>query len=119
MLNRVAICNKEYFDIRQSIVNAPDYQQSITTQTNATKQKNRYRDVLPYERTRVRVRTPSSDLAGDYINANYIFENEYIACCAPLPNTIYDFWSMVWHENVQVVLMLTNFVERNMVHTSI
>jgi len=61
--------------------------------------------VLPFEKTRVRL------LDCDYINANHI-DGEYIACCAPVPAAIVDFWHMVWQCRVHVVLMLTNFVER-------
>lgn len=60
--------------------------------------KNRYPDVLPFERTLVRLHT------GDhcsYINANFIQtvpqqRPRYIACQAPLPHTFTDFWVMVW-----------------------
>ncbi|KAF0687918.1 Aste57867_20410 [Aphanomyces stellatus] len=107
-------CTAEYDEIRMSIEGAPWFEAALTPQTAATKAKNRYRDVLPFEKTRVRVRTHANDSAGDYINANYIAGNEYIACCAPPPSAIVDFWSMVWHENVHVILMLTNFIERQM-----
>ncbi|RHY37031.1 hypothetical protein DYB25_013691 [Aphanomyces astaci] len=105
----------EYFDIRKSVEGAPWFEAALTVQTPATKKKNRYRDVVPFEKTRVRLRAPlSSCPAGDYINANYIWNDQYIACCAPPPSAIEDFWSMVWHDNVHVILMLTNFVEREM-----
>ncbi|ETW08793.1 hypothetical protein H310_01306 [Aphanomyces invadans] len=106
---------REYFGIRESVEGAPWFEAALTEQTAATKKKNRYRDVLPFEKTRVRLRTPqSSNPAGDYINANYILNDQYIACCAPPPSAIEDFWSMVWHDNVHVILMLTNFIEREM-----
>ncbi|KAH9126865.1 hypothetical protein LEN26_009343 [Aphanomyces euteiches] len=105
---------EEYREIRNSVEGAPWFQAALTPQTAATKEKNRYRDVLPFEKTRVRLRPQTNDPAGDYINANFIFEDQYIACCAPTPNAIVDFWSMVWYENVHVILMLTNFVERQM-----
>jgi len=73
--------------------------------------KNRYPDVLPYEPTRVRLQT----CPNDYINANYIsetHERSYISCQAPLPQTFDDFWSMVWENNVSIVVMLTRFLER-------
>ncbi|OQS01055.1 receptor-type tyrosine-protein phosphatase [Thraustotheca clavata] len=87
----------------------------ITRQTNATSRKNRYSDVLPYERTRVRLHGPPIDAAGDYINANYVCDKTYIACCAPPPSAIADFWSMIWFENTKVILMLTKFVERRVI----
>ncbi|GAB9473047.1 hypothetical protein Gpo141_00010209 [Globisporangium polare] len=102
---------REYLEICWSIDNAPWYEAAITPQTKLTKAKNRYRDVLPYERTRVHLLNPDDSPAGDYINANFV-DDHYIACCAPIPSAICDFWHMVWECDVHVVLMLTNFVER-------
>ncbi|RLN94763.1 hypothetical protein BBJ28_00005281 [Nothophytophthora sp. Chile5] len=103
---------QEYMEICWSIDKAPWYDAALTPQTKATKAKNRYRDVLPFEKTRVKLQNVStSEAAGDYINANFI-DGGYIACCAPVPAAIRDFWHMVWQCDVHVVLMLTNFVER-------
>ncbi|POM68391.1 Receptor-type tyrosine-protein phosphatase, partial [Phytophthora palmivora] len=102
---------REYMEICWSIDKAPDYEAMLTPQTKATKTKNRYRDVLPFEKTRVKLQTAASKTEDDYINANYI-DGGYIACCAPVPAAIRDFWHMVWQCHVHVVLMLTNFVER-------
>lgn len=61
--------------------------------------KNRYRDVRPYDATRVILRKAPS---GDYINANQVnmeipsgIINSYIATQGPLSNTTPDFWYMV------------------------
>ncbi|GMF24719.1 unnamed protein product [Phytophthora lilii] len=98
---------REYMELCWSIDRAPGYEARLAPQTKATKAKNRYRDVLPFEDTRVRLQQ-----AGDnYINANFI-DGGYIACCAPVPAAIRDFWHMTWQCDVHVVLMLTNFVER-------
>ena len=102
---------REYLEICWSIDKAPWFSAAITPQTKATRSKNRYFDVLPFEQTRVTLPNPRNEPAGDYINANFI-EQDYIACCAPIPSAICDFWRMVWHANVHVILMLTNFVER-------
>jgi len=78
--------------------------------------KNRYHDVLPNESTRVRL-TPIESGDGDYINANYIngevpnSYRYYIACQAPLPSTIKDFWRMVWEERSSVIVCLTKTEE--------
>ncbi|KAG8125215.1 putative Tyrosine-protein [Naja naja] len=77
--------------------------------------KNRYRDISPYDATRVILN--SND---DYINANYInmeipsssIINKYIACQGPLPNTCPDFWQMTWEQSSSMVVMLTTQVER-------
>nr|XP_033801315.1 tyrosine-protein phosphatase non-receptor type 4 isoform X2 [Geotrypetes seraphini] len=80
--------------------------------------KNRYRDISPYDATRVILK--SSD---DYINANYLnmeipsssIINRYIACQGPLPNTCPDFWQMTWEQGSSMVVMLTTQVERGRV----
>ncbi|XP_046327998.1 tyrosine-protein phosphatase non-receptor type 4-like isoform X5 [Haliotis rufescens] len=82
--------------------------------------KNRYRDISPYDKTRVVLKTGSS---GDYINANYVnmeipgsgIVNRYIAAQGPLPNTCTDFWQMVWEQHSSLVVMLTTKVERGRV----
>lgn len=101
---------REYGEICWSIDKAPWYANALTPQTKLTKAKNRYSDVLPFEKTRVHLANPQQTPAGDYINANFVDE-DYIACCAPIPSAMVDFWRMVWQYDVHVVLMLTNFVE--------
>ncbi|XP_067946936.1 tyrosine-protein phosphatase non-receptor type 4-like isoform X2 [Watersipora subatra] len=79
--------------------------------------KNRYRDISPYDQTRVLLRNLPS---GDYINANYVnmeipgsgMVNRYIAAQGPLPNTCADFWELVWQQQITLVVMLTALVER-------
>lgn len=104
---RVTGFEREYMEICWSIDKASWYEAALTPQTKATKAKNRYRDVIPFESTRVKLQGGKDD----YINANFI-DGGYIACCAPVPAAIRDFWHMVWQCDVHVVLMLTNFVER-------
>jgi len=72
--------------------------------------RNRFRNILPYDETRVVLRNyPLTD----YMNANRIrspFENyrrEYIAAQGPLTSTINDFWHMVQQELVTCIVMIT------------
>ncbi|KAF4521553.1 hypothetical protein B566_EDAN001273 [Ephemera danica] len=82
--------------------------------------KNRYRDISPYDTTRV-VLTGAD--TGDYINANLIHMeipgsgiiNRYIATQGPLPSTVSDFWQMVIEAQSTLVVMLTTVVERGRV----
>lgn len=114
--------------------------------------KNRYKNILPFDHTRVRLRDVDPNAPGsEYINANYIrqsiesdqqdLENldsqsissactsssltlsqsklpvqnslkTYIATQGCLPNTITDFWSMIWQENTRVIVMTTKELER-------
>ncbi|CAF1478672.1 unnamed protein product [Rotaria sordida] len=73
---------------------------------------NRFRDVLPYDDTRVRLQRGSND----YINANYVqvpwANRSYILTQGPLPTTSEHFWQMVWEQNSRVIIMLTHLVEK-------
>ena len=42
---------------------------------------------------------------------------EFVATQAPLPDTINDFWRMVWEQKSTVIVMLTNHEERGKVVT--
>lgn len=44
--------------------------------------------------------------SGHFINANFVFEKEYIGTQSPMPHTNEDFWSMVLEQEVPIVIML-------------
>ncbi|XP_040585338.1 tyrosine-protein phosphatase non-receptor type 18 isoform X2 [Mesocricetus auratus] len=67
--------------------------------------KNRYKDVVPYDETRVILSLLQEEGHGDYINANFIRGTDgspaYIATQGPLPQTLLDFWRLVWEFGVK------------------
>uniref|UniRef100_A0A4W4H074 Tyrosine-protein phosphatase non-receptor type 12 n=1 Tax=Electrophorus electricus TaxID=8005 RepID=A0A4W4H074_ELEEL len=75
--------------------------------------KNRYKDILPFDHSRVKVTLKTSNQDTDYINANFIKgvdgPKAYIATQGPLPNTVIDFWRMNWEYNVVVVMACREF----------
>lgn len=42
---------------------------------------------------------------------------EYIATQGPIASTINDFWRLVWEQNVSMIVMLTQCMERSRVST--
>ncbi|CAF1464633.1 unnamed protein product [Adineta ricciae] len=79
---------------------------------NMNRGLNRFRDVLPYDDTRVRLLRGSND----YINANYVqipsANRKYILTQGPLPTTSNHFWQMIWEQNSRVIVMLTRLIEK-------
>ncbi|XP_070549724.1 tyrosine-protein phosphatase non-receptor type 12-like [Ptychodera flava] len=78
--------------------------------------KNRYKDILPFDETRVALPEIADVPGSDYINANFIrgLDHEtkaYIAAQGPLPHTVNDFWRMLWHYQIGVVVMTCRLVE--------
>lgn len=84
--------------------------------------KNRYKNILPFDHTRVMLKGTDPNTPGsDYINANYIKPDDdlgdgpcknYIATQGCLLSTVNDFWWMIWQENSRVIVMTTKEVER-------
>uniref|UniRef100_A0A8D8FF87 Tyrosine-protein phosphatase non-receptor type 9 n=1 Tax=Culex pipiens TaxID=7175 RepID=A0A8D8FF87_CULPI len=78
--------------------------------------KNRYANVVPLPETRVHLKRINDDEKTEYINANFVkgpkdSSNYYIACQAPMENTINDFWRMIWEQNSKVIIMATDLSE--------
>nr|XP_034171362.1 tyrosine-protein phosphatase 10D [Osmia lignaria]XP_034171370.1 tyrosine-protein phosphatase 10D [Osmia lignaria]XP_034171380.1 tyrosine-protein phosphatase 10D [Osmia lignaria] len=82
----------------------------------ANKKKNRYSDILPYDFSRVKLEVIDNDPNTDYINASFIKgysgEDEYIACQGPKEETTFDFWRMIEQYNVNIIVMLTELIEK-------
>ncbi len=77
-----------------------------TNEENAA--RNRYRNVLAFDATRVILRDMRD--GNDYINANWIAgydekgsekEQAYIATQGPVPESMSDFWHMIFQEKVR------------------
>ncbi|XP_071483947.1 uncharacterized protein [Diadema antillarum] len=79
------------------------------------KPKNRYRNILAYDHSRVVLNELEGVPNSDYVNACYIQNIDktqvYIATQGPNKASLLDFWRMVWKENVHNIIMVTNLVE--------
>ncbi|XP_053316788.1 tyrosine-protein phosphatase non-receptor type 14 [Spea bombifrons] len=75
-------------------------------------ERNRIREVIPYEENRVELVPTKENLTG-YINASHIKvtvgkeDLHYIATQSPLPHTFHEFWQMVWEQGVNVIAMMS------------
>ncbi|XP_064369192.1 receptor-type tyrosine-protein phosphatase eta isoform X3 [Dromaius novaehollandiae] len=102
---------EEYEELRPAGVHQPKFAAELTENRG----KNRYNNVLPYDISRVKL-SARSHATDDYINANYMpgyaSKKAFIAAQGPLPNTIDDFWRMIWEKNIYSIVMLTKCVEQ-------
>lgn len=81
--------------------------------------KNRYKDIFPYEHSRVKLaQTPTYETHG-YINANFVSaprlsQLKYIATQAPMKSTAKDFAKLCNDNDVELIIALTNEFENGM-----
>ncbi|XP_071053050.1 tyrosine-protein phosphatase non-receptor type 23 [Onthophagus taurus] len=71
--------------------------------------KNRFADILPYDYSRVELKTT----VDDYINASYVKDSSqncpiFIVTQAPTQTTIADFWAMVFEQEIDIAICLLN-----------
>ncbi|XP_063254208.1 receptor-type tyrosine-protein phosphatase eta [Prinia subflava] len=102
---------EEYEELKSAGVHQPKFAAELPENRG----KNRYNNVLPYDISRVKLSSQNSG-TDDYINANYMpgynSKKAFIAAQGPLPNTIEDFWQMIWEKNIYSIVMLTKCVEQ-------
>ncbi|OCT87568.1 hypothetical protein XELAEV_18021265mg [Xenopus laevis] len=83
--------------------------------------KNRFTNIKPYNKNRVKLIADAGVPGSDYINASYvsgyIFPNEFIATQGPLAGTMGDFWRMVWETRAKTIVMLTQCYEKGKIRS--
>ncbi|XP_029363028.1 tyrosine-protein phosphatase non-receptor type 1 [Echeneis naucrates] len=100
--------SRVYQEIRQQSCDLP----CKVAKLPENKSRNRYRDVSPFDHSRIRLQLG----ANDYINASLITVEEaqrnYILTQGPLPITCGHFWEMVWEQRSRGVVMLNRVIEK-------
>ncbi|CAL1534175.1 unnamed protein product [Lymnaea stagnalis] len=111
--------NKTYFQHQFENIPAP---LNVTTEvgTNSSnKHKNRYKNIVPYDHSRVHLEINTLKKEEDYINACYIEgfnkDDKFIASQGPNKIILNDFVRMLWEQQVDKVVMLTNLIEEGTV----
>eukprot|EP00096_Caligus_rogercresseyi_P016245 TRINITY_DN884_c0_g1_i2.p1 TRINITY_DN884_c0_g1~~TRINITY_DN884_c0_g1_i2.p1 ORF type:complete len:992 (-),score=351.14 TRINITY_DN884_c0_g1_i2:57-3032(-) len=109
-----ATFEREFSELKsfsEELKSSKDYSTS-EGEKDVNRKKNRYKDILPFDYSRVILSDYPGIPGSDYINANYLKgasgSNAYIASQGPLPNTVNDFWRMIVECQVQVIVMACN-----------
>ncbi|KAL3879914.1 hypothetical protein ACJMK2_032190 [Sinanodonta woodiana] len=83
-------------------------------QRSEHRNKNRYKQLYPYDVNRVLLNPMSND-DSDYINASFVDgysgPKMYIAAQGTTKDNINDFWRMMWQYDVEKIVMLTGLFE--------
>ncbi|XP_037933766.1 tyrosine-protein phosphatase non-receptor type 61F isoform X2 [Teleopsis dalmanni] len=106
-----------YLELREKCDREANEKHFITSESEKPQNRflNRYRDVNPYDHSRIVIHRGSVD----YINANLVkfdrAERKYILTQGPLGDTVGHFWLMVWEQNTKAILMLNKLMEKKQV----
>lgn len=115
----------EFFDIFNKMMISIDEPDSPSLSKEAIKShnihKNRYQNVLPYDKNRVKIPVfplqPSFEHIEDYINASHvkIGNQPFLVTQGPLTHTVKDFWNMVYDNKSPIIVNLTMPIENGRV----
>ncbi|CAL1534170.1 unnamed protein product [Lymnaea stagnalis] len=109
----------DYFENQYKKIPAP---KNVTTEmgmNSLNKHKNRYKNICPYDHSRVHLEINTTKNEEDYINASYVEgfnkDDKFIASQGPNKVILKDFVRMLWEQRVDKVVMLTNLIEEGTV----
>lgn len=110
-INANNLWGQVYAQIRRDSINHDHT--TIEASKPENRHLNRYRDVYPYDHSRVAIWDCDET---DYINASLVqvprANRKYILAQGPLPSTVGHFWMAVWQRKCKAVLMLNKIIEK-------
>ncbi|XP_038068717.1 receptor-type tyrosine-protein phosphatase kappa-like [Patiria miniata] len=79
------------------------------------KTRNRFKNIIPYDESRVQLEAIEGVKLSHYYNASYIqdykHKNSFVAAMGPNAASLNDFWRMIWQEKFNIIVMATRLVE--------
>ncbi|UJR33082.1 hypothetical protein I4U23_020541 [Adineta vaga] len=103
---------QQFAQLQRIMITTKEQNPSIEGTKPLNRLKNRYKDVLPYDRYRVIL---EMDNESDYINASYIEDiygtRRYIAAQGPIDDSVTDFLRMIWEFQITSVICTANEIE--------
>lgn len=107
---------EEQFEILRLISATMDRDESTTALRPENIFKNRCKNITPANRCRPYLTTPAEE-SNDYINAvflnSYKKRDAFIVTQMTLPNTVVDFWRLVYDHNSSSIVMLNGIDEND------
>ncbi|XP_055840895.1 tyrosine-protein phosphatase non-receptor type 61F isoform X2 [Episyrphus balteatus] len=106
-----------YQDIREKSEKEAKEKHFYTIESEKSQNRglNRYRDVNPYDHSRIVLHRGKVD----YINANLVklerADRKYILTQGPLGDTVGHFWLMIWEQKTKAILMLNKLLEKKQI----
>eukprot|EP00111_Clytia_hemisphaerica_P023294 TCONS_00068552-protein len=111
----IDIVGNEFQEIRNIAADLKKLLPANEGAKDVNRKKNRYKDIIPYDVSRVKVEVTSFEDGADYINANIIKDHVkkvcYIASQGPMPQTVVEFWRMIWGYQVKLIIMACREIE--------
>jgi len=80
----------------------PESESTSEGEKEVNMKKNRYQATFPYDHNRIILQNRS-----DFYFNGSILDSKWVATQGPLPNTLVDFYDVIWEKDVRIVVQLT------------
>ncbi|XP_071952916.1 receptor-type tyrosine-protein phosphatase epsilon-like [Antedon mediterranea] len=102
----------EQYNVLMALLPLPLSDKTRAGKDPANVDKNRYPSIIPIDRARPFLMTKDGD-RNNYINASFCKgygqrEDKYVVTQAPMPNTVSDFWRLIYDYSLYIIVMLND-----------